>query len=305
MGLLLFILRHLPASWARGALRFLAWLAFAVGIRRRIALDNLAVAFPELSDAQRRALARANYLHLGTCAADFLRSPDLSEGDLATLVDPGDWPKVERYLAEKTGLIACTAHFGSFELFGVYSARRGVPLTILTRPLKGAANAKWVRARALAGIKEIHKGMDNLVAAVKHGEVLALLIDQNMLPKRAVFAPFFGKLAATTPAPAVVAERTGAPVVLSFMVRQPGGRYRVVIEGPFFFERRTGDRAKDILDFTTMLNERFERHVRAQPEQWFWLHRRWKTRPPQESPRRANEDAAAPEPRSASRSEPG
>jgi Kdo2-lipid IVA lauroyltransferase/acyltransferase len=112
--------------------------------------------------------------------------------------------------------------------------------------------------------------------------VLALLIDQNMLPRRAVFAPFFGKLAATTPAPAVVAERTGAPVVLAYLLRQADRRYRLCIEGPFRFERKSPDRQRDVLDFTAMLNARLERAVRELPEQWFWLHRRWKTRPPEE-----------------------
>jgi len=282
MGALILLLRMLPERWALAFLRFLAGLAFTLGIRRRIALENLAHAFPALSDRERWALARENYRHLGTCAADFLRSPYLTDEELFARIDPGDWPTIEPWLREKRGFVACTAHFGNFELFGVYSARRGAPLAILTRPLKGAANARWVGTRALAGIREIHKGMENLIASVRQGDALALLIDQNMLPKRAVFAPFFGRLAATTPAPAVIAERTGAPLVLAFMLRNPDGRYRVVIEGPFTFERKTGDRDADILAFTRELNDRFEAHVRKHPEQWFWLHRRWKTRPPGE-----------------------
>ena len=265
-------------------MRLLAWLAWVLGVRRRVALDNLALAFPEMGEHERRDLARRNYLHLGECAADFLRSPSLSDQELFAMVEPGDWPKVAPFLEQKKGFVACTAHLGNFELFGVYSARRGAPLSILTRPLKGAANAKWVRTRALAGVREIHKGMENLVESVKRGDALALLVDQNMLPKRAVFTPFFGKLAATTPAPAVVAERTGAPVVLAFLEHLGEGRYRVVIEGPFLFERKSEDRDRDVLAFTAMINERLERHVRAHPEQWFWLHRRWKTRPAGEPP---------------------
>ena len=283
MGLLLFILRCLPASWARGLLQLLGRLAFVLGVRRRVALENLAIAFPDLAEPQRRALARANYLHLASCAADFLRSPALSDEELFDLVDSSEWDRVSRELRPGKGLIACTAHFGNFELFGVWAARRGVSLTVLTRRLKGAANAKWVGTRTAAGLKEVHGGMSSLIAAVNRGEALALLIDQNMLPKRAVFAPFCGKLAATTPAPAVIAERTGAPVVLALLVRQPDGRYRVTLEGPFAFERRSADRSQDVLEFTTVLNQRLERHVRAHPEQWFWLHRRWKTRPPGEA----------------------
>ncbi|MGC4117537.1 MAG: lysophospholipid acyltransferase family protein [Myxococcales bacterium] len=283
MGLLLFILRRLGASRARALLRLVATLAFHLGIRRRVALENLARAFPEKAEAERWALAKANYRHLGECAADFLRSPWLSDEELRAMVDPGDFELVLRCGREQRGVIGCTAHLGNFELFGVYAARNGVPLTILTRPLKGSANARWVGTRALAGIQEIHKGMDNLVAAVSAGQTLALLIDQNMLPKRAVFAPFFGTLAATTPAPAVVAERTGAPVLLTVLLKVAEGRYQVHAEGPYVFERKSGDRDRDLLEFTAMLNERLERVVRAHPEQWFWLHRRWKTRPAHEA----------------------
>ena len=281
MGLLLFILSKLSARRARSLLRALATLVFYLGVRRRIALENLERAFPEMSPRERWRLARANYRHLGECAADFLRSPSLSDDELGAMVDRGDWEIVDRFMRVRQGVIVCTAHFGNFELFGVYAARNNVPLTLLTRQLKGSANARWVGTRALAGIKEIHKGMDNLVQSVSAGEVLGLLIDQNMLLKRAVFVPFFGTLAATTPAPAVVAERTGAPVVLTVLVKVSEGHYRMHAEGPFTFERKTDDRDRDVLEFTTMINERFERLVREHPEQWLWLHRRWKTRPVQ------------------------
>jgi KDO2-lipid IV(A) lauroyltransferase len=284
MSLLLFLLNLLPKRFAEVLMRFLAWLLHALGVRRSIARENLAIAFPELSVAERNALARRNYLHLGTCAADFLRSPKLGDEELSRLVDPGDWAKVEPYLKEKKGFVVATAHHGSFELFGVYAARQGVPLTILTRVLKGKANSRWVGTRALAGIKELHKGWENLFKSVEAGEVLALLIDQNMLPKRAVFVPFFGRVAATTAAPAIVAEKTGAPVFLALMVRKPGGTYRIEVEGPFHFERRSQERQQDILAFTAMLNDRLEAKIRENPEQWFWIHRRWKTRPPEESP---------------------
>jgi KDO2-lipid IV(A) lauroyltransferase len=264
-------------------MRFLARLVHALGIRRKIAREGVATAFPQLTERERNALVKRNYLHIGSCAADFLRSPRLTDEQLLAMVEPEGWDKIEPYLREHKGIVIATAHFGSFELFGVYAARRGLPLTILTRKLKGGFNARWVGTRALAGIKEIHKGWDNLFKSVESGDVLAILIDQNMLLKRAVFTPFFGKLAATTPAPAKVAEKTGAPVFLAMMARRPDGRYRTIIEGPFVFERHDEDRQKDILAFTAMLNEKFEAHVRAEPEQWFWVHRRWKTRPPEES----------------------
>ncbi len=283
MGALIAVFRFLPRAVARALLVGLCALAFALGIRRRIALDNLAIAFPELSARERLRLAFRNYCHLGLCAADFLRSPSLSDDRLFALVRPDGWEKVEPLLAARRGFVVATAHLGNFELFGVYAARRKAPLTILTRPLKGGANAGWVDTRALAGVREIHKGMQNLLDAVRNGEVLALLIDQNMLARRAIFTPFFGKRAATTPAPAVVADRTGAPVFLAVALRNPDGTYRTHIEGPYEMEHQGGGAADDVARFTAMLNGRLEALVRAHPEQWFWMHRRWKTRPPEEA----------------------
>jgi KDO2-lipid IV(A) lauroyltransferase len=283
MGALIAFFRYLPRSVARAVLVGLCSLAFALGIRRRIALANLAIAFPELSARERLRLAFRNYCHLGICAADFLRSPSMSDGDLFALVRPEGWEKVAPLLAARRGFIVATAHLGNFELFGIYAARRKAPLTILTRPLKGSANARWVKTRALGGVREIHKGMENLVAAVRNGEVLALLIDQNMLARRAIFTPFFGRPAATTPAPAIVAQRTGAPVFLAVALRNPDGTYRTHIEGPFELERQGGEPADDLARFTARLNDRLEALIRGQPEQWFWMHRRWKTRPPDEA----------------------
>ncbi len=279
--LIIAILRKIPESWAVTWLQAVAWVAFFLGIRRNVALENLARAFPNLSAKERQQLAKRNYLHLGACAAEFLRSPDWSDQELKERISPHGWEKVEPYLKKKQGFIICTAHMGNFELFGVYAARQKAPLTILTRPLRGVTNSRWVRTRAMAGIREIHKGLDNLIQAVQNGEVLALLIDQNMLPKRAVFVPFFNQLAATTPAPAVIADRTRAPIFLAFMVREKNGHYRTVIEGPIFFHCQSDDRQKEMLQFTKMINHRLETYISEYPEQWFWLHRRWKTQPEQ------------------------
>jgi KDO2-lipid IV(A) lauroyltransferase len=289
MRVLFWLIQHLPRFIVLGLLSFVTWAIWVLGVRRKVALENLAIAFPEKSPEERRALARNAYRHLAVTLTDFLRTPVLSDAQLAAMIDPQGWEKIEPLYTHKKGFIVTCCHFGNFEILGVYGARRGVPLTALTRNLKGAANALYVQVRGMAGTKEIHKGMDNLVASVQAGETLAIFIDQNMLPKRAIFVPFFGKLAATTPAPAVVAERTGAPVFMCQIVRLPDGKYRTLIEGPFHFERKSEDRDEDVRAFTAMLNDVFEKMVRAYPEQWLWLHRRWKTRPPQET-------AAAPAP---------
>lgn len=284
MNFLFWLFHALPPCALRALMRLCARIAHALGIRRRIARRNVALAFPELSEKERDALVLANYLHLGECAADFLRSPKMADAELFSMIDAADYEKVRPLVEAKKGFVAATAHFGNFELFGVWAGRRGVPITILTKALKGRANAAWVKTRELAGVREIHKGWDNLFDTVRRGEVLALLIDQNMIRRRAIFVPFFGRDASTTPAPAKVALETGVPVYLALLVRTSRGHYRLEIEGPFGLEPRHEDVQQDIRDFTAMLNERLERWVRRHPEQWFWVHRRFKTRPGEDEP---------------------
>jgi KDO2-lipid IV(A) lauroyltransferase len=159
----------------------------------------------------------------------------------------------------------------------------GVPITTITRRMgRAGANDAWRRARARTGVEElvVKKGetLKAAVRALRQGRVLGYVIDQNQPRHRAIFPTFFGVPAATSPAPAILAIRTGAAVIFIVAVAQADGRHRVVIEGPLRVPR-TGDRGRDVLAFMQDLNDRLERMVRAHPEQWYWLHRRWKTRP--------------------------
>ena len=280
----------LPALLALGA--GIGTLARLLGIRKRVVRANLARAFPDRDDAEREAILRRFYRHLGTVIAEFLRAPFLRPEPADALVEVEGFERFEAAFAEGKGAIIATAHFGNFELLGSFFARRGQPITAITKKLsRNFLNAFWLDQRKRAGLREVPDSgsIRDILAVLRAKEILAIMIDQNMIPRRAVFAPFFGHLAATTPGPAVFAERTDAPVFLVLMHRLPRGRHRVTIEGPIPFER-TGDRAADVLAFTTRLNAEFERHVRAEPELWYWVHRRWKTRPPDE----AKEAAPAP-----------
>lgn len=283
---LLFRLFYLiPPRLLRRLFMAVTMVVHALGIRRAVARRNVALAFPDMPERERNELVRRNYLHLGECAADFLRSPKMTDEELFGMVDEADYQKVVSLVEAKQGFIVPTAHFGNFELFGVWAGRRGVPITILTKVLKGSANAAWVKTRELAGVREIHKGWQNLFDAVRNGETLALLIDQNMIRRRSVFVPFFGISTSTTPAPAKVALETGAPVYLSLLKRESEGKYRLIIDGPIPFERTGDDVQKDIDAFTALLNERLEARIREAPEQWFWVHRRFKTRPGEDDPK--------------------
>ncbi len=275
--------RRLRRRWlvALGAL--VAWLAWALRIRRRVVLANLALAFPEKPEAERLAIARATYRNLGRMGPEFFLAPALSREELERLFVYEGWERYEAARARGKGVVACTAHFGNFELLAAVHNLRGMPITMIARRLgRFRANDAWRRARSRAGVEElvVRRGETLRAAtrALREGRILGYVIDQNQPRHRAIFPTFFGVPAATSPTPAYLALRTGAAVVFVVGIPMDDGRHRVVIEGPLEVPR-SGHRERDVLAFMQDLNDRLERHVRAHPERWYWLHRRWKTRP--------------------------
>jgi Kdo2-lipid IVA lauroyltransferase/acyltransferase len=269
------------ALYALGAI--VAWVAWLVRLRRRVVLSNLRLAFPERTDAERCAIARATYRNLGRLAPEFLLVPRLTRAELDAIFVYDGWERYEAARARGKGVIACTAHFGNFELLAAAHNLRGVPITMVSRKMgKSGANDVWRRGRARAGVEDLVVKRGETLAAARRalaaGRVLGYVIDQNQPRRRAVFPTFFGVPAATSPTPAILAKRTGAAVLFILAVPLGDGRHRVLIEGPLD-PPDTGDHRRDALRFMQQLNDRLERRVREHPDQWYWLHRRWKTRP--------------------------
>jgi KDO2-lipid IV(A) lauroyltransferase len=283
MDLILRPLARLPRRWLDAVGAFLGWLVWALRIRRGVVLSNLALAFPEKSEAERREIARRTYANLGRMIPDFLRVPYLSREELERLFVYEGWEGFERAKAAGKGVVACTAHFGNFDLLAAAQTLRGVPITTISRGMgKSKAGDVWSETRRRSGVEElvVRKGetLKAAMRALKTGRVLGYVIDQNQPKRRAVFPTFFGVPAATSPTPAWLALRTGAAVLFTLAIPLEDGRQKVVIEGPLEVPD-TGDRDADVLAFMQDLNDRLERYVRLHPDRWYWLHRRWKTRP--------------------------
>jgi KDO2-lipid IV(A) lauroyltransferase len=294
MRLLGRLLAKLPphAVYALGAA--LGILVYALGIRRRVVLSNLALAFPEKPESERRAIARETYRNLGRMVLDFLRVPSLSREELDRMFVRVGWDGFDAAKARGKGIIAATGHYGNFEVLAAAMTMSGVPITMISRKMgESGANDAWRSTRAAAGVEDlvVKKGETLKAArrALEAGRVLGYVIDQNQPARHAIFPTFFGVPAATAATPALLARRTGAAVVFGVSRPLGDGRHEVIIEGPLDLPD-TGDRERDVLAFMQDLNDRLERHVRAHPEQWYWLHRRWKTRPPE---RAAAEGASA------------
>ena len=265
--------------WSRPARMLLAIgaalgrLAYFLGIRRRVSLENLARAFPGRTDL--RKLARAAYAQLGRSLAEVLLVRRVPDAFLERLVSFDGWERYERALAAHKGVVVAVAHFGNFELLARAVHERGEKVTLIGRRLRGWFNRWLVQGRGIVTLPDRGSSAAAL-AALKRQEVLAIAVDQNMRPKRGIFVDFFGTQACTTPAAAVFSLRAGAPLIFAYPVRQPDGSHLVRIRGPFETSQ-TGHAA--VVDVTQQVTKAVEAAVRERPDHWFWVHRRWKTRP--------------------------
>jgi KDO2-lipid IV(A) lauroyltransferase len=283
MSLLGWLLRRFPYRWLASFGAALGMLVWALRIRRRVVLDNLRLAFPEKSAAERLEIARRTYRNLGQMVPDFLRVPFLPRETVETMFDYQGWEGFEAAQARGKGVIACTGHFGNFDLLAAAHTLKGVPITMITRQMGDSrANDLWRSIRRRSGVEDlVVTSGDTLRAAMrslKAGRVLGYVIDQNQPLRHAIFPTFFGVPAATSSTPVVLARRSGAAVVFCLSVPLGDGRHRVIMEGPLEIPD-TGDRERDDLAFMQDLNDRLERWVERHPDRWYWLHRRWKTRP--------------------------
>lgn len=262
--------------------------AHALGIRRRIAEDNLARAFPEKSAGERAAILHAHYRELGRVVAEYARLGELACARAgAVLAEVRGLEHLERAAARGRGAILLSGHVGNIELYGAFLAQRH-PVDFLVRALSNPrVEALLSRQRAAAGVGQISAavGTRRAYRALRENRWVAVLADQDAR-RHGVFVPFMGIPASTALGPARMALATGAPIVTGFGFRRPDGRHELEIGPPLGEDPGAGDpAAPDAAERLTALHvARLERWVRARPESWFWLHRRWKTAPPSPAP---------------------
>lgn len=271
------LLRALPLRARLGVAAFIGWLAWALGIRRAVALDNLRHAFPERAEPERRAIARAAYGSMARAMLESITSDLLSPAEVARAVSVVDWKGLDALLAARKPVLVASAHLGSWELFAEVMARRGFVFSAVVRPLTGAFNEWLVANREKAGVELISQrgALRNMLKALKRGRAVVQLIDQALPGPEAAWVPFFGRLASTTPAISMAALRSGAPVYVVVAVRDGAGGLEMRVDGPVPVPPLE-DRRAAIEAHTAQLTALVEQRVREHPEQWLWLHRRWK-----------------------------
>jgi KDO2-lipid IV(A) lauroyltransferase len=246
--------------------------------RRRVALQNLACAMPDLPTAERRAIARASFGHAAAIAMDLLTLPRVTRDVAAHCeAEPGSLEALLEARARGRGVILVAGHFGLFESMGIFLGSRGFPVTFVAKPFDNARlDAAVNRLRTATGNAFIHKGGAKQQAreVLARGGIVAIVIDQHVTFRDRLWIPFFGLPAATTRSMGTLAEETGAPVVPIHSYPAEGGRCRCAF-GPVI-DAATAGGAEAL---THAVIREMERATRRQPEAWLWMHRRWKVRP--------------------------
>ena len=258
-------------------------IAYAVLSRlREVGARNLRLAFPEKSDAERERILRGEYRNLGFLLAEFCQMPKYTAESASGFIR---YKGLEHYLKARErgqGVLVLTGHLGAWELSSFYHSLMGRPMGMVIRRLDNPLVDAFVnRIRCLHGNRVIHKDdfARGLIASMRAGEAVGILMDTNMTPPQGVFVPFFGVQACTASGLARVAQKTGAAVVPGFLLWSELEKKYVLHFGEELQKIDTGDAERDAIANTALFTAAIEGYIRQYPEQWLWMHRRWKTRP--------------------------
>jgi KDO2-lipid IV(A) lauroyltransferase len=249
---------------------------------RQVGMRNLEIALPETSSKTRRKILRGVYRHLGWQLVEFCR---MARYTVAGCQQRCRAEGLEHYLAAKSrgkGVLVVTGHLGAWELSSFYHSLMGYPMGLVIRRLDNRRLDAFVNGiRCLHGNHVLHKDdfARDLLRAMRAGETVGILMDTNMTPPQGVFVRFFGHAACTASGVARVALKTGAAVLPGFMLWEPAERRYVLHFGPELDLTRSEDHETDILAATQQCAAATESWIRRYPDQWLWIHRRWKTRP--------------------------
>ena len=284
------LLGGLPEGLRHASANFLGRLLFLLDRKhRRIVLQNLERAFSrDKSEVERFAIARRVFENLFHLVFEIGWLRHVSTDELPRYFSLSGTDHCRRAMDKGKGVLCLTAHFGNWELLPIAAHLARIPARIVYRPLDATFLDRFFREnRTRFGAETIPSrprgAMRRIYRELKRGNTVAMLMDQNVDWYEGVFVDFFNQLACTNTGMALLALKSGAPVVPVFMIRTPAG-FHVVI-GPELPLIQTGDRTKDVELNTQQYNRVIELYARRFPDQWFWLHQRWKTRPYQPWPR--------------------
>jgi len=275
-------LRLLPRRPALALMRLLGRLGFALaGAPRRRAIAHLTFVYGhEKNAAWIKALARRVFIHFATAAGDFVRLPRLIQGEIDRIVTATGLEHLDRAYATGRGLLIITCHFGNWEVMGAWLARHGYKMSVVgTSLFDPRLDQILVETRTNFGVTNITrgKGTREIMRAFKKGEAVGMLIDQDTKVD-GVFVNFFGRQAHTPTGPVVLARRLDLPIIPIFCYLKDDLSYQIECQPPLALVHSDNEEY-DILVNTQRCSAAYEAIIRRFPEQWVWMHKRWKTQP--------------------------
>lgn len=241
--------------------------------------ENLRRAFPQQTDAWRRRVARESYRHLGREALAMLALGSRSAEEIRERTPITGWERLKEAIDRGQGVVMATAHFGNWELGGASLAVRGIGVDAVVQKQSNAlVDRDLTRVREALGVRPINRrdAPRKVLRSLREGRVIGFLADQDAR-RAGVFVPFFGTPASTHRGPALFAIRSGAPLFLGVALRRPDGMYECRAH-PIEVDR-SGPLDEAVVRLTAAFTRKLEEEIRGAPEQYFWLHRRWKTKP--------------------------
>ena len=277
----------LPHRAARAVCAVLALMSYWFWPRlRRVGLSNLKLAFPEWTERRRRDVLAGLFKNFGRMLADFAHFPRWNRENIESLIIYDGFENYAQAQNQGKGVLFLTAHFGNWELGSFAHGVYGYPCQFIIREMDNPLIDQLInRYRCLSGGRAIEKRdfAREVLRAFAQGQAVGILMDQNMAAGEGVFVNFFGRLACTTTGPARVARKTGVPIVLGLVIWDwKLKKYRLRFDSVDWIKRE--DPEEEILVNTANFTRVIEDYVRRYPDQWLWVHRRWKTRPPGEPP---------------------
>ena len=254
---------------------------------RGVGMRNLGLAYPEISRSQHDLILRGEYRNMGWLLAEFCQMAHYTPENTVSFLRYEGLDHLLQAERRGRGVLIVTGHLGAWELSSFYHSLMGRPMSMVIRRLDNPRVDRFVnRIRCLHGNEVLHKDdfARGLLAAMRAGRSVGILMDTNMTPPQGVFVPFFGIEACTASGLARVALKTGAAVLPGFLLWHADEQKYVLTFGPEIPLPDSGDAEQDIVTLTARATAAIEHFIRAYPEQWLWVHRRWKTRPAGQAP---------------------
>lgn len=284
---LLGLLGVMPRKAAVGTATAVTSLGYVfLGGLRRVAATNLKIAFPEKDDAERRRLVKGAFRNLGRVLGEMSQFPKATRESLSKLIefqiDPALYDEYQKLKQMGRGVIIVSPHLGNWEVLVFGWAAYDSPMSYLARPLDNPLIEKLtVALRTKFGNRPINKTNSVMTAArvLREEGLLGILADVNAHPKEGVFVPFFGVQACTSSGPALLAMRTDSAILPMCGAWDEEKGHYLGVHGRLIYPANTGDRQADVTETTAEFTAEVEKLVRRFPDQWLWIHKRWKTRP--------------------------